>query len=171
MTIVKVEVQEKFKQWFSDKQDHNSIGILFDENSDHISIKPFKRDLNSSCFIGSITRYPKRMLKSCSVVELIVKGIGSILPLKIDAAIEMPDGEVIPLGKDKRHYIEPVFASSIRQSQNKLENLRVNGTFYKCDKCGFLISKKEWNTKNPEYCDCLLYGFPDYQKIEVKDKE
>ncbi len=69
MKIVHIKVNQSCKDLFTHKTDHDSIGILFQEDDEHIYIKPFKRDVNQVSFIGSITRYPKNMISIENIME------------------------------------------------------------------------------------------------------
>ena len=61
-TLIHVVVQEKYRDCFSHKSDHDSIGIVFDETDTHIYIKPIKRGIEQKSFVGSVVRYPKNMI-------------------------------------------------------------------------------------------------------------
>lgn len=62
MELVHITVKPKHKELFSHKLDHDSIGIVFQEDEEHIYINPFKRDIDNVSFIGSVVRYPKFMV-------------------------------------------------------------------------------------------------------------
>jgi len=69
-TLLHIKLKEEIKDTYSEPQDHDSIGIFFQEDDTHIWVKPIKKDINSASFVGSPVRY----LKSTVTVLIISDG-------------------------------------------------------------------------------------------------
>ena len=55
--LIKIVVKPKYRPCFSYKLDHESIGVLSEEDETHIKIKPIRNG-----YVGNLTRYPKNMV-------------------------------------------------------------------------------------------------------------
>lgn len=62
MELVHIIVKANRRELFSNESDYDSIGMIFQEDEEHIYIKPVRKNIKNESFIGSVVRYPKFMV-------------------------------------------------------------------------------------------------------------
>lgn len=55
--IVKVEVKDKSKRFYTPDYLHSNIGYVFQIDDEHIYIKAFRKDIHGKSYVSSCDRY------------------------------------------------------------------------------------------------------------------
>ena len=56
--VIKIEVRERSKQFFTPDYLHSNIGYVFQIDDEHIYIKAFRKDVHGKAYVSSCDRYP-----------------------------------------------------------------------------------------------------------------